>query len=218
MYQVGFLTKLQSYFWPVIVEEVTGELNHKLEVIVYNGKLMLDTDSANYSFGNLHSVMWDVLHKLKKKNYSFEHVLLLGYGGGSAAQIIHQKINHESQIVAVEKDKKVIDLANKYFYSQDVKLLHDDAFDYVKRAQKSGWKYSMIVIDLFINTEIPNFELGFFESINSILEPNGVAVLNTMLSENQFKKLGELIDQAGFLKDSWNENKENRVWVFKPNH
>lgn len=216
MYRVGLGKKLLSFFWPVTIEKSKTEWSSDLEVIVYNGKLMLDTQEVNYSFGNLHKVMELVLLRLAKKKYSFEQTLILGYGGGSAAQIIHQKIDRESQIIGIEKDSEVIRLAKKYFYSTEVKLLHEDAFDYVKKAKNNGWKYSIVVVDLFRDAIVPQYDTAFFESIYEILDENGVAVLNTMMSQSEFDALGRKIDEAGFKKEPWNEVKENRVWVFKP--
>ena len=74
------------------------------------GELMLDTTEVNYSFGKLHDVMRSVLGKLKERRYPFDQVLILGYGGGSAAQIIHDEINPEAQIVGVELDSEVVAL------------------------------------------------------------------------------------------------------------
>jgi spermidine synthase len=216
MYRVGIGKKLLSYFWPVTVEKSKSQMSSDLEVIVYNGKLMLDTQEVNYSFGNLHKVMEMVLLRLAKKQYSFEQTLILGYGGGSAAQIIHQKIDRESQIIGIEKDSEVIRLAKKYFYTSEVKLLQEDAFDYVKKAKNSGWKYSVIVIDLFRDSIVPQYDATFFEILYEILEDNGVAVLNTMMNDSEFDAIGKKIDEAGFKKEPWNEIKENRVWVFKP--
>ncbi len=216
MYRVGLGKKLLSFFWPVTIEKSKTEWSSDLEVIVYNGKLMLDTQEVNYSFGNLHKVMELVLLRLAKKKYSFEQTLILGYGGGSAAQIIHQKIDRESQIIGIEKDLEVIKLAKKYFYTTEVKLLHEDAFDYVKKAKNNGWKYSIVVVDLFRDAIVPQYDTAFFESIYEILDENGVAVLNTMMSQSEFDALGRKIDEAGFKKEPWNEVKENRVWVFKP--
>ncbi len=216
MYRVGLGRKLLSFFWPVTIEKSKTEWSSDLEVIVYNGKLMLDTQEVNYSFGNLHKVMELVLLRLAKKKYSFEQTLILGYGGGSAAQIIHQKIDRESQIIGIEKDLEVIKLAKKYFYTTEVKLLHEDAFDYVKKAKNNGWKYSIVVVDLFRDAIVPQYDTAFFESIYEILDENGVAVLNTMMSQSEFDALGRKIDEAGFKKEPWNEVKENRVWVFKP--
>lgn len=216
MYRVGLFKKLLSFFWPIVIEKREGKLGHQLEVIVYNGKTMFDTAEVNYSFGKLHEVMHAVLMRLKKKNYSFEQVLILGYGGGSAAKIIHEEILNEAQIVGVEMDEEVIDLAKKYFYTKEVKLLQEDAFQYVKKAIDKGWKYNVIVIDIFKNADIPPYSEAFFEQIYSLLEDNGVAMLNTMCDETSFKKIGEKISEAGFQKDFWNEMKENRVWIFKP--
>jgi spermidine synthase len=216
MYRVGLGKKLLSFFWPVTIEKSKTEWSSDLEVIVYNGKLMLDTQEVNYSFGNLHKVMELVLLRLAKRKYSFEQTLILGYGGGSAAQIIHQKIDRESQIIGIEKDSEVIKLAKKYFYTTEVKLLHEDACDYVKKAKNNGWKYSIVVVDLFRDAIVPQYDTAFFESIYEILDENGVAVLNTMMSQSEFNALGRKIDEAGFKKEPWNEVKENRVWVFKP--
>ena len=216
MYRVGLFKKLLSFFWPVVIEKRDGSFTKQLEVIVYNGKMMLDTAEVNYSFGKLHEVMQKVLLRLKKKKYPFEQVLILGYGGGSAAKIIHEEILAEAQIVGVEIDAQVIELAKKYFYTNEVKLLQEDAFQYIKKAIDKGWKYNVIVIDIFKNAEIPEYSETFFEQIYSLLEDNGVAMLNTMCDETSFKKIGEKISQAGFQKDFWNEMKENRVWIFKP--
>ena len=216
MYRVGLFKKLLSFFWPVVIEKRDGSFTKQLEVIVYNGKMMLDTAEVNYSFGKLHEVMQKVLLRLKKKKYLFEQVLILGYGGGSAAKIIHEEILAEAQIVGVEIDAQVIELAKKYFYTNEVKLLQEDAFQYIKKAIAKGWKYNVIVIDIFKNAEIPEYSETFFEQIYSLLEDNGVAMLNTMCDETSFKKIGEKISQAGFQKDFWNEMKENRVWIFKP--
>ncbi len=216
MFRLGFGKKVLSYFWPITIDVAKGELVDQLEVIVYNGKLMLDTNEVNYSFGNLHKVMELVLLRLFKKPYSFEQTLILGYGGGSAAQIIHEKIDREAQIIGIEKDAKVIEFAKKYFYTSEVKLLHEDAFDYVKKAKNNGWKYDLVVIDLFRDAIVPQYDTSFFQAIYEILNEQGVAVLNTMMTEKEFLKLGEKIDEAGFKKEPWNEVKENRVWVFRP--
>jgi len=43
----------------------------------------------------------------KNKTSQAEKVLILGYGGGSAASIIHKKYNPKASIVAVEIDPEV---------------------------------------------------------------------------------------------------------------
>ncbi len=176
---------------------------------------MLDTEYVNYSFGKLHDVMKGVLLKLKKRNYPFEQVLILGYGGGSAAQIIHEEINPDAQIVGVELDTEIVDLSEKYFYKRDVKILNEDAFLYVQRAVNQEWEYDTIIVDVFENQYQPNWDDAFWLNVKMLLNPNGVGILNTMLDDQQFRKIGEELQSFGFIVQEWNEIRENKVWVFR---
>lgn len=45
-----------SWFHPVQLEKVQGELGHTLEVNVNNGKIVLDTATVNYSYGELQNI------------------------------------------------------------------------------------------------------------------------------------------------------------------
>lgn len=44
-----------------------------------------------YLFRKLHEVMKKLIQRLHSKSYSFDKELILGYGGGSVAQIIHEQ-------------------------------------------------------------------------------------------------------------------------------
>ena len=215
MYKPTLGKRLLSYFWPITIERKNGNVGHILEVIVYHGKVMLDTERVNYSFGSLHKVMHGVLSKLKNKNYPMDKVLVLGYGGGSAAQIIHEEINHEAQIVGVDIDNNVLAIAQRYFYTQGVKLVESGAEEYLESAKKNEWDYDTIIIDLFIDNKIPELSDRFWELIRELLTSDGVAFVNTMLEESDFNKLGDEIKAFGFQIQAWNEIRENRVWVFK---
>jgi len=81
MLKPSFFQWLGSFFWPVIIKSGRGNLGHDLEIVVYHGKVMLDTRRVNYSFGKLHEVMMKLIQRLHSKSYSFDKVLMLGYGG-----------------------------------------------------------------------------------------------------------------------------------------
>ena len=215
MFRPSFWTRLRSYFWPVTIEKRKGTLNHELEVLVYHGTLMLDTQDVNYSFGKLHEVMQGVLGKLKERRYPFDQVLILGYGGGSAAKIIHEQLNSDAQIVGVEMDAEVLSLTERYFYKRDVKLLNEDALLYVQRAVNQEWEYDTIIVDVFENQYQPNWDDAFWLNVKMLLNPNGVGILNTMLDDQQFRKIGEELQSFGFIVQEWNEIRENKVWVFR---
>ena len=144
-----------------------------------------------------------------------DKVLILGYGGGSTAKIIHEEINPEAQIVGVDIDKTILEIASKYFYTSGVKLVASGAEEYLESAKNNEWGYDTLVIDLFIDDKIPEFSDRFWELVRNQLTSDGVALINTMLDEPDFNKLGEEIKSFGFQIQPWNEIRENRVWVFK---
>ncbi|NDB79584.1 hypothetical protein EB155_06930, partial [archaeon] len=61
MYRPTFVKRLFSYVWPITIERRKGIAGHVLEVIIYQGKVMLDSEKVNYSFGSLHKVMRGVI-------------------------------------------------------------------------------------------------------------------------------------------------------------
>ena len=82
---------VREFFWPVVLKSGRGNLGHDLEIVVNHGKVMLDTRWVKYSFRKLHEVMKKLIQRLHSKIYSFDKVLILGYGGGSVAQIIYEQ-------------------------------------------------------------------------------------------------------------------------------
>jgi len=215
MYRPTFVKRLFSYVWPITIERRKGIAGHVLEVLIYQGKVMLDSEKVNYSFGSLHKVMRGVILNLKSKKYPLDNVLILGYGGGSAAEIIHNEVNSDAQIIGVDMDKSVLDIAQQYFYTKKVQLLESKAEEYLELAKKNRSSYNTIIIDLFIDNKIPEFSDRFWELVSELITSDGIAFINTMFEESDFCILGDQIKSFGFHIQSWNEIKENRVWIFK---
>jgi predicted membrane-bound spermidine synthase len=102
--------------------------------------------------------------------------LLIGMGGGSIAMEL-KKMGFS--VDAVELDKRVPELAEKYFGfdSGGVNVIIDDGRHYIRTSQK---KYALVVIDV-LNGEIqPHhmFTMESFEEIKQILEPDGLLIIN----------------------------------------
>ncbi|MCC7297007.1 MAG: hypothetical protein IT244_01635, partial [Bacteroidia bacterium] len=131
--------KWMSYLWPWTIERRESAYNRVLEVELYNGQLMLNSKHANYSFGRLHEVMKAVVKVVKDRGGKFDQVLLLGYGGGSAAKLIHDTAPN-AKIDAVEIDAVVVALAKKWFYANNVVFTIADAAEFVKGG--NGKKYN----------------------------------------------------------------------------
>jgi len=85
----------------------------------------------------------------------------------------------------------------------------------VQRAVNQEWEYDTIIVDVFENQNQPNWDDAFWLNVKMLLNPNGVGILNTMLDDQQFRKIGEELQTFGFIVQEWNEIRENKVWVFR---
>ena len=97
----GFWLRLLSWIWPISVCSVSGMSGTRLKVVAWRGKYLLDTGKVNYSFGSLQQVMLGSIRAMVDMGVKTDRVLMLGYGGGSAAEIIHQDFSRTAEIVGV---------------------------------------------------------------------------------------------------------------------
>lgn len=102
-------------------------------------------------------------------------VLLLGFGGGTMyKQFKRQKFN----VDAVELDKRIKDIAIKYFgLNPDINVFVDDARHYIRTINK---KYDIIMYDLLLGENPPAHLLTVecFEEVKKILKPDGILIIN----------------------------------------
>jgi spermidine synthase len=59
---MSFIQKIVSYLYPIKVKEISSERSGSLEVTLVNGKLVIDSENANYSYGSLQQVLKKGLH------------------------------------------------------------------------------------------------------------------------------------------------------------
>lgn len=159
-------------------------LSKSLEVTWNNGALVLDSKSTNYSYGSLQRILRKGLKYIGfERIQKFDSILVLGVAGGSVIKTLVDEIKFKGEIIGVEIDKDIIQIANSYFGLDaipNLKIVIDDAFDYVLKTKNT---YDLIIIDIFQDTNMPNFlfEDFFIQRINSLLNINGFILFNTMV-------------------------------------
>lgn len=171
------LKKFLSYLWP-FTRRYTSEINGNLEVTYINGKKVLDSENANYSYGKLQKILEIGVKEIDLAGV--ENILLLGMGGGSIIQSLREKFHYQGRITAVDLDPKVIQIAKEEFSiieTDKLKIIQKDAFAFVKDTSEH---FQLIIIDLFIDTEIPHIFYGneFCDRISKLIDKNGFFIFN----------------------------------------
>lgn len=175
--------RLFSFFIPVTLYRTTSLVSKQLEVNWNNGQLVLDSSHTNYSYGSLQRILRYGLKKIGfDKIAKMEHILVLGVGGGSVLKTLVYELQYRGKITGVELDPAVIKLAYDYFQLKEIpqlNLIQGDAFDYVL---KTAFKFDLIIVDVFQDTNMPNFlfEKFFADKLGSLLQTPGFILFNTM--------------------------------------
>lgn len=149
-----------------------------------------------------------LMHSCPKK------ILILGAGEGATAREVlkHKTIE---QIVAVDIDKEVIDLCKKYLYEMHqgsfsnpkVKLIYDDAMDYIKKAQEKKEKFDVIIADLTdplsdIASEF--YTKKFFSQLGEISQKDGIFATHAGSSDYFIASGGNFKRILADLKERFN--------------
>ncbi len=146
------LKNILSYFYPT-TKKIASDYNGTLEITTTNGKTVLDSKDANYSYGSLQKILEFGLSKIDFTNVN--SVLVLGLGGGCVIKSLRDKFDYSNKITAVEIDGEIIKIASDFFgieISENLEILCDDAFQYLQNISNL---FDLIIIDLYINDTVP---------------------------------------------------------------
>jgi spermidine synthase len=184
--------KLFSYIIPLNIYKQKSFFSQTLEVTWTNGQLVLDSNNANYSYGSLQRILRKGLKFIGfRKIQNMKNILVLGVAGGSVIKTLVDEINYKGDIVGVEIDKAVIEIANEYFQLNEIQnliIVIDDAFEFV---MKSDATFDLIIIDIFEDTNMPDFlfKKVFINRICHLLNSKGFILFNTMILKKNQQKL-----------------------------
>jgi len=175
------MRKFLSYLYPV-TRKINTQHNGVVEITWYNGKKMLNSAHANYSYDSLQRIMKFGLTKINLKNVN--SVLLLGMGGGSVIQTLREDFNFNNKITAVEFDKTIIDIAATEFgidSGENLEIVQADALKFIENPTGN---YDLIIVDLFIDDKVPEnfYSLKFWQALSNKLNQKGCFIFNAALS------------------------------------
>ena len=186
------MIQLLSYIYPV-TKKVRSEISGDLEITWYNGKKHLNTKNANYSYGSLQKILKIGLQKIDLSQC--ENILILGMGGGSVIKTLQEDFNYKNTITAVDIDPVIIGIAKQEFNVSKTNELQIICADALQFMQQNNKQFDLVIIDLFIDTEIPNsfFGTSFWQDIMRAIAVNGTILFNASLHKTDNDKLSDII-------------------------
>jgi len=169
--------KLLSYVWPQTTK-INTDYNGVLELTWFNGRKILDSKNANYSYGTLQRLLEEGVSKIDLKKVGC--ILLLGLGGGSIIASLREKFSYNKKIDAIDIDRIVISIAEKefgIFASENLYIENLDALEFVKNCKST---YDLIIVDLFIDSQVPSqfLTVEFCNYLSRILNGEGTILYN----------------------------------------
>src|SRR5690606_20794289 len=145
------MTRLLSYIYPVTRK---GDSDHGgiLAITWYDGTKSSRPKKRNSATGALERA--SQLGSTEAGLTDLGSVLLLGLGGGSVIETLRNDFDYKKSVVAVDIDEKIIDIARNEFNLKDDKHLEIHCRDAFTFMQNNSRKFDLIIIDLFIDTEV----------------------------------------------------------------
>ncbi|QXP59626.1 spermidine synthase [Olleya sp. HaHaR_3_96] len=186
------MKKLLSFIWPQTTK-IDTDFNGILEVTWINGRKVLDSKNANYSYGTLQRILETGLSKIDIKNS--QSILLLGLGGGSIVHSLKNKFDYKGTLDVLEIDEKVISIAKNEFNLSsfdNINIFNCDALDFVNMCTSH---YDVIIVDLFIDQEVPSQFLteAFSNHLAQITNPKGTILYNLGINLDKQDKQYQVI-------------------------
>jgi spermidine synthase len=171
-----------SYLFEWPIGSFSTPYNHRLEVVLHQGRYKLITDGAIYSFGDLYSNYRRSFEQLNWSSHQFHSCLVLGLGLGSIPDMLTQVFKKEMEFTAVEIDEVVTKLAIDYVLKPKhikVQVFTADAASFLE------WhvgKYDLICSDVFVGDHIPaDLEtIEALEAMRDMLKPGGILMYNRL--------------------------------------
>ena len=182
-------------------------MSGRLELWLINGKKVLNSAHANYSFDSLHILFQKVFQDVHIVQHPPKHVLILGFGCGSVAHILQREYRFDCTITGVDLDPLMLQIAETHFGikpSETLALFVADAQTFVAHHTHT---YDWIVVDLFVDDSVPATftENKFLAELTQLLAPNGHLLMNMITSHPEGKRQLALLEayfshQRGELK------------------
>ncbi len=191
-----------SFIKDQTLEATEGEHADYLAVILRQGKLLLQANSAIYSWEDNYYNFRTAFEQLDWDKLNGEETLLLGLGLGSVPQMIEELFGYRLQYTAVEYDAVIAELAEEYLLHRlrsPIETIVADAEAFVAQDSRT---YDFILVDLFVDDEVPaQFDsLAFLEALEDRMDGGSCLITNRLAYNLHDREASEVYFEEVFKK------------------
>ena len=191
-----------SFIKDQTLEATEGEHAEYLAVILRQGKLLLQANSAIYSWEDNYYNFRTAFEQLDWDKLNGDETLLLGLGLGSVPQMIEELFGYRLQYTAVEYDAVIAELAEEYLLHRlrsPIETIVADAEAFVAQDSRT---YDFILVDLFVDDEVPaQFDsLAFLEGLHNRMDEGSCLITNRLAYTTKDRYESELYFEEVFKK------------------
>ncbi len=207
--------KALSFLIPQKLEEVKSNYNGKIEVVEVLGKPRIIVDNLLQSGGMMELIWKKAIKKISNfhppAGGPISNVLILGLGGGSAAQLVNQYFP-KAKIIGIEIDPVVVKLGKKYFgldKIKNLKIINQDGIKFISHHSSESNQFDLILVDLYLGGSFPKKASSkeFFKNLKKILSQRGLVIFNRLfykehrqLTEEFIKKLDQYFSKIELIR------------------
>ncbi len=212
------LFKWLSLIWPIREARIAGKRG-PIDLTWENGRRVVNTSNANQSYGALHRVWRYCFDDLELRRNPPRSVLILGFGGGSAARILRQEMGLNCHIVGVDDDPAMLELARNAFGWKNAAGVELHLADATTWIHQHSDRFELIVVDLFDDRRFIDGILDplFLKGLAKLVGSRGHILLNTMVFDEESRDRSARLGQE--LRLHFNQVNEarydgnNRVFI-----
>ncbi|HTP40060.1 MAG TPA: fused MFS/spermidine synthase [Steroidobacteraceae bacterium] len=144
-------------------------------------------------------------------------VLIIGLGGGTLPRTLAGLLP-DATIDAVEIDPAVVRVAKDYFgfvSGPHINVFEEDGRAYVRRVQRAGTHYDLVLLDAYDSEYIPEHLLTreFLQEVQALLAPGAVLAANTFSASRLYNN--ESVTYHAVFGDFYNLRSGNRVILLR---
>ena len=204
----------QGLMTPKVIFSTQSDINGTIDVVQVGDTRKIKVDglyqSLSWDSPSAKRLVWGrAVDLICEQEPKLKNILIMGLGGATVQHQLSKRIP-EIEIVSVDIDPVMVDIAKNYFDLESIpnhKVLIADACRVIIEPEKYELQEGMfraLFVDIYIGSKYPDLGKSgnFVAAVKNMIMPGGLVVFNRMYTEDHQDEVNAFVDFIeGFFKD-----------------